>query len=329
MNSLPDELVLSIFHFLDLYAMAYVRRITHSYKLIAQDYSLSTMTRIRGSLRDWKTSFPKLKTANIRSRKKITPNDLSYLQDVEYLDMYHCVQLFHPDTFSNFSNLKCLDIQHGIFTDNIFDHLIGLTKLCICNNKCITDSGIKKLVNLEKLYIHNCWNITNEGLSGLTKLVELNTYNMGFTDDLFKSLVNLTHLEITFEKISTAGICQLQHLTYLTVHGCSHVNTCNGFQHLPLNKLHITCCPINDNDMTYINHIHSIQFYDTPYIHGEQFDQLTHVRNLSVFKLSIWDGVINVCTLKNLTCLNMYDCRQSPEITEKLMISLSSKFHTD
>jgi hypothetical protein len=334
MDSLPDEILLYIFHYMNLYPMASVRVVNRSCNVVSKEYTYSSNPRIRGSLRHWATCFPKLKMASIRGRPIHVP-DLVYIRHVETLDMSLCTPPFPYDIFSTFYNLKSLNLEHCTrdwrsFSDKVFNHLTGLTELRISDNSFLTNAGIRNLIHLEKLYLHNCDGIDNDGLSTLTKLRELDMYYMDLiTDDLFKSFVHLTTLTMSFGNISTKGICHLKKLTYLHVSGCSHVNHCQGFQHLPLQKLYLTYCRISDDDMTYLSHIPNISLYGNSFVKGTQFHQLTHVESLSIFKLPIPNEILKVINLRKLKMFNMYDCHVSSEIKEKLTIELSTIFHTD
>ena len=336
MDSLPEELLLNTFHYLDLYEMARVRLLNRCCRGVSKEYTLSSPYRIRGSLRHWKTCFPKITSINIQYRTSINPEELLWVRDIESLHMAFCEGRLPIDIFSTFSNLKMLDIQycskswlHNI--DEMLGHLTGLTDFRISENHHLTDAGIRQLVNLEKLYIHNCANITNTGLAPLTKLVELDMYNMYFlTDDLFKSFVNLTDLKMTFGKISTAGICHLKKLKRLYVMGCHRVSHCQGFQHLPLQNVHITNCSIPDENMGYLSHVPIVSFYGVTYLSGTHFSQLTNTHTLSIFKLNIEkemvEDIVKMTTLKKM---NMYDCYMSPEIKQQLKLALPSILHTN
>jgi len=334
MDSIPDDLLLYTFHCLDLYDMPKVRKINRTCRTLSKEYSLPSNRRISGSLHHWSTCFPKLKTANIKYRPTITPEELIAIRHVEVLDMSFCTQRLPDNMFSTFSNLKVLDIQHCCkswsgFTDKCFAHLTGLTELRLCDNHYLSDDGIGQLVNLEILYIHSCIRITNAGLSPLTKLTHLNLYHMDLlTDDLFKSFVHLTRLDMTFGKISTVGITHLTKLTHLTVMGCANIRDLQGCQHLPLQKVDVTYCCITDDDMKHISHASTVTFYDTPYIIGSRFSDLTNVSQLSVYKLCLDDSVLNVSTLKKLKVFNMYDCRVLYKIKQQLAKAFPM-FHTD
>ncbi len=329
METLPEELLVDTFHYLDLYEIARARLLSRCYRGVSKEYTLSSPYRIRGRLRHWRTCFPKVTSINIQYRDRIAPEELLCIRDIESLHMAFCGQQLPIDIFSTFSNLKVLDIQHCSMLwlnhiDEMLAYLTGLTVFRISQNHHLTDAGIRQLVNLEKLYIHNCDNITNRGLSPLTKLVELNTYNMdNLTDDLFKSLVNLTQLHMTFGKISTEGICHLKKLEWLYVMGCPRVSHCQGFQHLPLRTVHITNCAIPDENMCYLSHVPVLSFYGVTHLTGTHFSQLTHAHMLSIFKLHIDKKIVDdIVKMPHLKKMYMYDCYISPEIKQQLKLVL-------
>lgn len=336
METLPEELLIHMVHFLDIYEVARVRRLDRCGRNVSKEYTLSSPYRIRGYLRHWRTCFPKLTSINIHYRTRIATEELLCVRDIESLHMAFCEQRLPIDIFSTFSNLKVLDIQYcsKSWLNNIDDmlvHLTGLTDFRISENRNITNAGIRQLVNLEKLYIHNCDNITNTGLAPLTKLVKLDMYNMYFlTDDLFKSLVNLIDLKMTFGKISTAGICNLKKLKRLYVMGCSRVTHCQGFQHLPLQNVHITNCSIPDENMCYLSHIPIVSFYGVTNLSGTNFSKLTNTHSLSIFKLYIEKEMVeDIVKMPNLKKMYMYDCYVSSEIRQQLKLALPSILHTE
>jgi hypothetical protein len=133
---------------------------------------------------------------------------------------------------------------------------------------------------------------------------------------------------MTFGKISTVGITHLTKLTHLTVMGCANIRDLQGCQHLPLQKVDVTYCCITDEDMKHISHASMVTFYDTPYIKGARFSDLTNVNHLSVYKLCLDDSVLNVSTLKKLKVFNMYDCRVLYKIKQQLAKAFPM-FNTD
>ncbi len=325
MDSLPEELLLDTFHFLNLHEMARVRSTNHCGLRLSKAYTLPSEHRVRGPLRHWRTSFPKLTTIHIQYRKKMPPEELLCIRDITELHMSWCEAPLPVGIFSTFSNLRVLDIQYCSQSwlgriDEMLVHLTDLTDFRISNNRHLTDAGIQQLVNLEKLYIHNCTNITNEGLFHLIHLVELNMYNMfNLTDEVFKSFSNLTKLHMTFGNISTEGICYLKKLKWLYVMGCARVSHCQGFQHLPLAHVHLTNCSIPDENMRYLSHVAVLSFYGVTYLGGTQFSNLTNAHTLSIFKLTIENEMVeDIVKMPNLKEMYMYDCYVSPEIKQQL-----------
>jgi len=336
METLPEELLLDTFHYLDLYEMVRVRGLNRCCHGVSKEYALSSPYRIRGSLRHWRTSFPKLTSINIQYRTILPPEELLWVSDVESIHMAFCGERLPVGIFSTFSNLKVLDIQYCSQSwlnhiDEMLVHLTNLTEFRISENGHLTDAGIRQLVNLEKLHIHNCANITDTGLAPLTKLVQLDMYNMYYlTDDLFKSFVHLTDLKMTFGRISTTGICHLKKLNRLYVMGCSRVSHCQGFQHLPLQNVHITNCAIPDENMCYLSHVPIVSFYGVTYLGGTHFSQLTNTHTLSIFKLSIEKEMVeDIIKMRHLKKMYMYDCYMPPEIKQQLKHVLPSILHTD
>jgi hypothetical protein len=334
METLPEELLVDTFQFLQLYYMAGVRRINRGCYRASKEYSLPCHSLVRGSLQHWRKAFPKLTSLNMTYRTKMSTEEFLSVRDVVSLDMACCQQPLPADIFSTFSNLKVLDIQYcsKSWTGNIndvFPYLTGLTEFSVSDNHYMTDTGIRQLVNLRKLYIHNCDKITNEGLAPLTQLVDLDLYNMyNLTDELFQSLVNVTKLHMTFGNISTEGICHLKKLKWLYVLGCSRVSHCQGFQHLPLQTVHLSSCAIHDENMVYLSHVHTLSFYGVTYLQGTNFSKLTHAHTLSIFKLHIDKEIVDdVVKMPCLKKMYMYDCYISPDVKQELKLVLPNLHH--
>lgn len=324
MESLPEELLLDTFHFLDLPYMSRVRRINRCCHRVSKSYTFPSEYRVRGPLRNWRTSFPKLTTLNIQNRIRMPPEELFWARDVTSLNLSSCEEKLPTNIFATFSNLKVLDIQYCSKSwrnfDEMLSHVTGLTELRVSDNHYVTDAGIGQLVHLQKLYIHNCSLVTDKGLAPLTQLTELDLYNMyNLTDDLFKSFVHLTDLKMTFGGISTAGICNLKKLKKLFVMGCSRVSDCQGLQDLPLEKVHFSSCCIPDENMRYLSHVPVLSFYGVTYLGGSHFSQLTKTHTLSLFKLHLEEDMVeSIAKMPNLKKTYMYDCYVSSEIKQQL-----------
>ena len=182
-NNLNMDVIKLIINDLSLKDLIKLRTTTKDNVEIVKYYNNYDMIQIKGSLKNWKKSFPNMKSANISRRRDIVNNDFQYLEDVQMLRMNLCDQESITDyTFRYLINIKDLNLQgccgHWIgghhFTDKMFDYLSNLEKFYIDDNHVITDNGIRKLTKIKDLTIRNCSKITNNGLCDLTTLVKLN-----------------------------------------------------------------------------------------------------------------------------------------------------------
>ena len=80
-----------------------------------------------------------IRKLNCHSYRKITDNDIQWLENLTELNCSNCIKI----------------------TDKGIQRLTNLTKLNCSNCRKITDNGIQRLTNLVELNCSNCDNITN------------------------------------------------------------------------------------------------------------------------------------------------------------------------
>ena len=88
---------------------------------IVKYYNQYDMIPIKGSLKDWKKSFPNAKSADISKKYDIIDNDFQYLNNLDILIMYSFYKNLNDTIFYSLLNLKELHIvRSSYFTDKIF-----------------------------------------------------------------------------------------------------------------------------------------------------------------------------------------------------------------
>ena len=97
-------------------------------------------TRIKGSLKKWRTCFPFAKSANISYRTDLTDAAFVHLKGIHTLDMHECNQI----------------------TDAAFAHLKGIHTLDMgeCNQDTITDAAFVHLKGIHTLQMRDWRQIT-------------------------------------------------------------------------------------------------------------------------------------------------------------------------
>jgi hypothetical protein len=340
-NNLNGDVIYQIINYCSIKDLINLRTTNKENVEMVKNYNNYNMTQIKGSLKNWKKSFPNMKAANISRRTDIKNEDFEYLENVEIVKMILCSQKSITDnTFSYLKNIKELDLQGCCghwsgghhFTDNMFNYLLNLEKFYIDNNHVITNNGIQKLTKIKDLTIHNCGNISDDGLYNLSTLIKLDIYNLQLTDDVFKKLTNLQNLVITFShNITDKGILYLSNIQKLDFISCKKIRCYNYDKLLKLDNLSLCHMNINNDDFVYFKNIKSLSIYGCNNINGGGFKYLSNIEILSIYESPLIDEYFNdLYEFKNIKQLNIFRCRTiSKNKKDDLQLKFGNKFNTD
>ena len=202
-------------------------------------------TIVKGSLKDWRTSFPNARAINISGRHDLTDDHFVHLEGlttvimdrctgitdtafvhlkgVKHLDMSFCSQAGITDAaFSHLKGIKTLNMAYCIqdsITDTAFSHLKGIHSLSMayCTQASITDSAFSHLKGINTLVMNGCRQITDAAfvnLKGIHTLSMQYCNQEGITDAAFSHLKGVKDLDITgcnqLGITSSGTLCYLQ-----------------------------------------------------------------------------------------------------------------------
>ena len=316
-NNLNTDVIKLIINNLSLKDLIRLRTTNKDNVEYVKCYDNDDIVRIKGSLKNWKKSFPNMTSINISRRTDLNDDDFIHFDNTQILRMNLCDQIsITAHTFRYLSNIKDLDLQgccgHWIgghhFTDKMFDYLSNLEKFYIDENHIITSHGIKKLTKIKDLTISNCSKITNDGLSNLTTLVKLKIYNLNaLTDDVFQNLTNLEELSMTFCHITDRGILYLSNIKKIDISSCRRISCKDYDKLLKLESLALST-PINDDNLIYLKKIKNLTLYGCN-IKGYGLPFLSNIEELSIYECPIIDGHLDhLIDFKNLKKINIFRC---------------------
>jgi hypothetical protein len=315
----PVDVINLVMNMLSLNDLLKFTSLSKEYNELKKNYNYSYFIHISGSINDFIKSFPSFKYIDICKRNGLRDYHFQLCNNIQKINMRSCDMSFTTDNiFSNFTNLKELNLLHCLktdsnktYSDKIFDYLLNLEKFSINYNHVITDQGLEKLVNLKDLYIVNCFHITGCGISNLTSLIKLDLFKIkNLFDYHFKNLINLEELKLSFtHNFTTEGITQLPKLKKLYLEDCRGITSCNNFNKLKnLDDLSFNNCYINDNDFIHLLYIKKLFLINSPLIQGYGFKYLVNLEELTLrFTDNIKSGCITL--LPKLKKLNCFECR--------------------
>jgi hypothetical protein len=200
---------------------------------VAEHKWMDSETRIKGSLKLWRTCFRNAKAANIFNRRHLKDIDFVHFKGIHTLNMTGCTGItdaafvhlkeIHTLTIDSCFAINELGILSSLITNDAFVHLTQLRTLNMIGCDKITDNvfvHLKELHNLT-LFISNPDQFTGEGFVHLKELRSLNIDS---------------HVP---SKITDTAFVPLKHLEILELDNCPKING-SGFVHLN-NIKRITC----------------------------------------------------------------------------------------
>ena len=229
----PHSIGEGIFSFLTMLDSNKVRVQCRECRQAVMDFPwMDDKSRIKGSVKAWRASFPCARAVNVSGRNDIVDADFVHIRGdtrvrLHTVDMNMCLKVTDA-VFLNLRGIHTLKMRYcKQITNAAFVHLRGIQYLDIhmCDKETTTDAAFVHLRGIHTLKMWGCNQVTITD-AAFVNLRGIHTLDMGYcnqatiTDAAFVNLRGIHTLNMSFCKQATITDAAIEHL-----HGIQNLRT--------------------------------------------------------------------------------------------------------